>query len=256
MPFTPSHAVIALPFVRTPLLPAGIAIGSMAPDLPLFVRGTPLTYQVTHTNVLVSSLVAVALLTLWYVLLRPAVRELSPAWLARRLPSHWDATAPAAWRAIAAGRSGVVAALWVALSIVLGVVSHIVWDGFTHVDRAGVILIPALDEAWGPLVGYKWLQYGSGVLGLLILALAGAVWLRARTPVAISRALPRWVVVAWWVALPLLLTVAWTLGMIARGAFTATRTPLHLAHLVLPSAVALWGLLTVVICGWVLARRC
>ncbi|WP_262927685.1 DUF4184 family protein [Microbacterium sp. NIBRBAC000506063] len=54
MPFTPSHAVVALPFVRTPLLPAAIAVGAMAPDLPLFLRGTPLTYQVTHTNLLVS----------------------------------------------------------------------------------------------------------------------------------------------------------------------------------------------------------
>jgi hypothetical protein len=50
MPFTVSHAVVALPFVRTPLLPAAIAIGAMTPDLPLFVRGTPVSYQLTHTN--------------------------------------------------------------------------------------------------------------------------------------------------------------------------------------------------------------
>ena len=39
MPFTPSHAVVALPFLRTPLVPAAIAVGAMTPDLPLFVRG-------------------------------------------------------------------------------------------------------------------------------------------------------------------------------------------------------------------------
>ncbi len=55
MPFTPSHAVVALPFVRTPLLPAAIAIGAMTPDLPLFLRGTPLSYQATHTNVALST---------------------------------------------------------------------------------------------------------------------------------------------------------------------------------------------------------
>ncbi len=49
MPFTPSHAVVALPFVRTPLVPAAIAIGAMTPDLPLFVRGLPLHYGVTHS---------------------------------------------------------------------------------------------------------------------------------------------------------------------------------------------------------------
>ena len=48
MPFTPSHAVVALPLVRTPLIPAAIAVGAMTPDLPLFVRGTPFTYAISH----------------------------------------------------------------------------------------------------------------------------------------------------------------------------------------------------------------
>lgn len=39
MPFTPSHAIVALPFVRSPLAPAAVAVGAMAPDLPLFTRG-------------------------------------------------------------------------------------------------------------------------------------------------------------------------------------------------------------------------
>lgn len=90
MPFTPSHAVVALPFVRTPLVPAAIAIGAMTPDLPLFLRSTPLTYQATHTNVLLSTVIALGLLALWYAVLRPAVRELSPDALARRLPAEWD----------------------------------------------------------------------------------------------------------------------------------------------------------------------
>mgnify|MGYP002682714838 CR=1 FL=1 len=36
-----------------------IAIGAMTPDLPLFLRSTPLTYQATHTNVLLSTVIAV-----------------------------------------------------------------------------------------------------------------------------------------------------------------------------------------------------
>ena len=100
MPFTPSHAVVALPFVRTPLLPAAIAVGAMTPDLPLFLRSTPLSYQATHTNVLLSTVLAAGLLALWYALLRPAGRELSPDALARRLPPEWDATGAAVWRTI------------------------------------------------------------------------------------------------------------------------------------------------------------
>ncbi|MGK3950645.1 DUF4184 family protein, partial [Microbacterium sp. K2] len=49
MPFTPSHALVALPFIRTPLVPAAIAIGAMTPDLPLFLRGIGLPYSFTHT---------------------------------------------------------------------------------------------------------------------------------------------------------------------------------------------------------------
>src|SRR5690606_27603774 len=89
MPFTPAHAVIALPFLRTPLLPAAIAVGAMTPDLPLFVRGTPLTYHLTHTNVLLTALIALVLLLVWWAVLRPAVRELSPRRLAARLPREW-----------------------------------------------------------------------------------------------------------------------------------------------------------------------
>ena len=92
MPFTPSHAVVALPFVRTPLVPAAIAVGSMAPDLPLFVRGLPLHYGRTHdlSWLPATLLLALALLLVWRCVLRPASRELSPTWLARRLPRDWD----------------------------------------------------------------------------------------------------------------------------------------------------------------------
>ena len=74
MPFTPSHAVLALPFVRTPLAPAAVAVGAMTPDLPLFVRGLPVTYGLTHDLrwLPVTAMLALALLLLWRALLRPA----------------------------------------------------------------------------------------------------------------------------------------------------------------------------------------
>ena len=79
MPFTPSHAVVALPFVRTPLIPAAIAVGSMAPDLPLFVRGLPLGYGQTHDLAWIPAtlVLALALLLVWRCILRPASRELA-----------------------------------------------------------------------------------------------------------------------------------------------------------------------------------
>ncbi|MCT9821449.1 DUF4184 family protein [Microbacterium sp. W1N] len=265
MPFTPSHAVVALPFVRTPLLPAAIAVGAMTPDLPLFLRGTPLTYQATHTNVLLSGLVALVLLVAWYGLLRPAVRELSPDWLARRLPEEWDAVGGAAWRSVRMPRTGarhevwrepVVFAVLVAASLLLGVVSHIVWDAFTHEGRWGVALAPGLDAAWGPLPGYKWLQYASGVLGLAALGIAALVWLRRRaSSSALHRVFPAAVRWLWWLSLPVTLVAAWLIGLAAYGPITADWTVQHLAYRVLPPACAVWGAITVVLCVIVLIRR-
>jgi hypothetical protein len=106
VPFTPSHAVVALPFIRTPLVPAAIAIGAMAPDLPLFVRGVGLNYSFTHTfaNVVWTAVLAFVLFVVWRAVLRPAVPELSPRWLAARLPEDWDeGGVSAARRAVGAG---------------------------------------------------------------------------------------------------------------------------------------------------------
>lgn len=262
MPFTPSHAVVALPFVRTPLLPAAIAIGAMTPDLPLFVRGMPITYQATHTNVVLSTVVAFVLLALWYALLRPAVRELSPHRLAARLPDEWDRVGAMPWRGDAGpgaagggARRTATAALLIVVSLVIGVVSHIVWDAFTHEGRWGVAALPGLGESWGPLPGYKWLQYASGALGLVALAVAGVLWLRRRVAASVSRVLPASVRVAWWISLPVALAVAWGAGLLAYGPLSPEWTVRHLAYRVLPPACAVWGALTLALCAVVLIRR-
>lgn len=264
MPFTPSHAIVALPFVRTPLLPAAIAIGAMAPDLPLFVRFLPLSYQVTHTNVIATSVLALVLLVIWYALLRPAVRELSPTWLARRLPGEWDATGRRAWETVRAPRPGARRELWrrswvvtllVALSLMLGVVSHIVWDAFTHEGRWGLGVFPALEDQWGPLLGYKWLQYGSGVLGLVVLAAFSAWWISRAGTDPVLRVLPAWVRVSWWISLPVILLTAWLGGLVVLGPIEGTFTAAHLSYRVLPPACAVWGALTLVLCVVVVVVR-
>lgn len=252
MPFTPSHAVVALPFVRTPLLPAAVAIGSMTPDLSLFVRGTPVTYHVTHTNVAVAASVALVLVALWYGLLRPAVRSLSPRWLAARLPDDWDAPGLPRWWY---RRRPAVSGALVIVSTVLGVVTHIVWDAFTHEGRWGTKLVPALAESWGPLPGLKWVQHGSSVAGLVVLAIAGALWLRRRAPGPVPTTLPRGVRRAWWASLPLALLAGWGIGLIGYGPLTDDWTAQHLAYRVLPPACAVWGALTVALCVVIVVRR-
>jgi hypothetical protein len=265
VPFTPSHAVVALPFVRTPLVPAAIAVGAMAPDLPMFLRGTPLSYQMTHTAPAVSVLVAAALLAVWWWVLRPAVRELLPSRLAERMPGEWDATGAAVATGIAASRhpslrapaAAVTIVAWTLLSLALGVLSHIAWDAFTHEGRWGVALVPTLERPWGPLPGYKWLQYGSGVLGLVVLAVAGLAWLRGRRRKAVVHVLPAGVRIAWWGSLPAVLAVAWLGGLAIHGPLTSNWTAVHLAYRVLPPACAVWAVATLALCvtAQVLRRR-
>ena len=243
MPFTPSHAVVALPFVRTPLIPAAVAVGAMTPDLPLFVRVLIPRYSVTHDLAWlpVTMLMALALLLVWRCVLRPAVRELSPAWLAERLPRSWDEGARAALPETFPSARGILLLL---ASLAIGVASHILWDLFTHDGRWGVSVIPALADRWGPLTGVKWLQHGSSVVGLAILAVWAAIWLSRRMPAAADRVLPGWVRWAWWVSLPAALVVALAWGLAATGPLTERWTPAHLGYLVLPPACAAWGALT------------
>ena len=259
MPFTLSHAVVALPFVGTRLVPAAIAVGAMTPDLPLFVRAAPLGYGRTHDLrwLPVTMLIALALLLLWRSILRPASRELAPSWLAARLPEEWDhGVARAARDTLSiqdlrgAGQPRRWGFSWdgmllLAASLALGVVSHIVWDLFTHEGRWGVMLIPVLDEQWGPLLGYKWLQHASSVLGFAIIAVWAVRWLRRRDVAAPApRLLPGWLRWAWWLSLPAILALAWLVGLAAFGPLDAEFTVAHLGYRVLPPACALWGLLT------------
>lgn len=255
MPFTPSHAVFALAVVRTPLIPAAVAVGAMAPDLPLFARGIGISYAQTHAYPVVTVLIAAVLLLVWWLALRPAVRELSPAWLAVRLPAAWDARGGGALRTVRRGSALMTIAL-VAASLTLGVLSHIAWDAFTHEGRWGVGLLPLLAERWGPLHGYRWFQYASSVLGLLGLGFAAVVWLRRRRAGTARRAVPDAVRIGWWLSLPVVLLAATVVGLVQYGPLTAEWTAQHLAYRVLPPACALWAVATLVLCVAVqFARR-
>lgn len=251
MPFTPSHALVALPFVRTPLVPAAIAIGAMAPDLPLFTRGAVIGYGFTHTyaNVVWTGIIAFMLFLLWRTVFRPAVPELAPTWLARRLPSEWSEPRLVSLRRAAGGGESRWYPALLAVSLLLGVASHILWDSFTHDGRWGVDVFPILDERWGPFTGFKWLQYGSGVIALVVIAVWAVLRVGRSAPRrSLPRVLPVGVRISWWISLPVILLTAWILGVVAYGPFTAEFTVQHLAYRVLPPACAIWGALTLMLC--------
>lgn len=255
MPFTPSHGIVALPFVRTRLVPAAIAVGAMTPDLPLFLRGMVPHYGMTHDPVWLPLTVVVAfvLFLVWRCALRPATREMLPRSIAARLPSEWDTGAVAAARSALGG--GGMALVWLALSLTLGVASHIAWDVLTHEGRAGVQLFPLLDEQWGPLPGVKWLQHASSALGLAGLAVFALVWLSRRPMGSVRRVLPDVVRVVWWVSLPAALLVASGAALLVAGPFDAEFTPTHLVYGVLTKVAAGWAIATLGLAVAVQVRR-
>lgn len=202
MPFTPSHAIVALPFARTPIPAGAVAIGAMAPDLPLFFPWAP-AYGVTHgfpSLLWVSVPLALVLYAVWRLALRPSASALLPTEALRaRIPWTWDRVGRAA--------HPVRAAALVIFAALIGVTTHVFWDLFTHPGRLGSEWIPVLAEEWGPFDGTTWLQHGSSVVGL-----AGpAVWavLAARRAGAVHRSDPRAVgivrLVGWVAAIAVLL---------------------------------------------------
>ncbi len=122
MPFTPSHVAAILPLARAPLPAAGLAIGSMVPDLPYFVPiGIPREY--THSLIggltadLPMGLVAVAV---WVFVLRsPLVVALWALLWARR-----TASVTTSYRRTG-GTLRIIA--WAVVLGVLAVVGGVIW---------------------------------------------------------------------------------------------------------------------------------
>ncbi|MFF8730727.1 DUF4184 family protein [Streptomyces sp. NPDC015171] len=176
MPFTLSHAAAVLPAVRRDgsgrgrLVPTVLVAGSFAPDMPYYTAGVlpggmefgTVTHAFTGV-VTVDVLIAWALAGLW-LLVREPLLALLPRARQRR---------PAALLRCGAPRARVRAASvgWWYGSAVLGALTHVVWDAFTHHDRWGTRLIPAIgrDRPAGiPL--FTWLQYGSSAAGAALIA--------------------------------------------------------------------------------------
>jgi hypothetical protein len=174
MPFTPSHAAAALPFLRTPLLPAAVVVGTMAPDIPYYV---PLFVprELSHSLlglVTIDLALGVAGALLWWFVLRAPIIDLLPRVVGSRIP----AVGRLAWRPTGWGWPLTVVVLL--LSVLVGGATHLVWDSFTHpgwvADHLAVLRI-----RFGPLLVERWLQHASTVAGIVILGVWAVIGLRA-----------------------------------------------------------------------------
>ncbi|MGV9846265.1 DUF4184 family protein [Streptomyces fungicidicus] len=183
MPFTLSHAAAVLPAVRTdgsgrgPLVPAVLVAGSFAPDMTYYaasaLSGAMEFGDVTHGFpgvFTVDVLIAWALVGLW-LLVREPLAALLPRARQGRVAALLRCGAPRA-----RVRASLVARWYV--SAVLGALTHVVWDAFTHLDRWGMRVFPVLGEevAGSPL--YWYLQYGGSAVAAVVIAVFAARALR------------------------------------------------------------------------------
>jgi hypothetical protein len=180
MPFTLAHPAAVVLFRRMNLVWSAVIIGSMAPDFPYLV-GSPDYRALGHRwpGILEFTLPA-ALATVWvfhHVIKRPVI-GLLPISLQRRLQSY-NRDFPFG----PARRFGTIL-----LSTVLGILTHLVWDSFTHAYSWPWYHMHWL-RGWSRVPGFGWtpryymLQYGSTFLGLLVIGVWCYAWYRKTEPV-------------------------------------------------------------------------
>jgi hypothetical protein len=179
VPFTLSHAAAALPFRRARLVPSALLIGTFAPDLEYFIRlQSGGGWGHSLSGALALDLPA-GLATLWlfHRLVKVPLVYLLPDSVRARLTNQLIPFQFGPARRF----------LNVALSILIGIATHLVWDGFTHetywiVRRVPFLLTPTKLPllGWSPICGH--LQTLSSVGGLLILGVWCFYWYKHTPP--------------------------------------------------------------------------
>lgn len=175
MPFTFAHPAIVLPLGRLSgqrLSLSGLVIGSMIPDFEGFLLVTDVkTYSHTwHGMFWLDLPLCLGIAFLFHVVIRDTLIDNLPVFFKKRFIGYRRLN----WTRYFRQRYG-----WVLLSMFIGIVSHLLWDDFTHAHGFFVRHIPLL-EHWYYLAGkpypvYKLLQFGTSIVGLLLVLLGVAL---------------------------------------------------------------------------------
>ena len=171
MPFTFAHPIAAAPIWlgsgRRLDLPS-LIIGSMVPDLSYFLSLHPIK-SVGHTlpGIFIEGVpYSIGLLLISrYILIRPCL-ALIPQQLARHFPapkSHFSLKS--------LDIANIVG------SIILGAISHLAWDNFTHHTSSLVTHSQLSQFYFGWLSIYQLCQYSSSIFGLVALGIWLFKWL-------------------------------------------------------------------------------
>ena len=179
MPFTVSHAAAFLPFRKLNLVWSAFIIGSMAPDFPYVIGNAYYRSIGHHFPGVVEFTLPSSLVVLWFFhnVIKGPVVGLLPVGFQLRLRGEMGEFQFGGFRRF----------LRILGCVALGVLTHIVWDSFTHSGRFAYRHMRWLrGSTYVPFVGVmpipSALQYASSVAGLVVLAIWIWQWYR-HTPV-------------------------------------------------------------------------
>lgn len=167
MPFTFAHPAIVLPLAKYQkwFSLTGLTIGSMSPDFEYFLR-MEITSHYSHRviGVFLFDLPVSLLVTLiFHHIIRNPMIENLPTCLYQRFNVYRILN----WTQYAVNHGFILI-----VSILIGIISHLIWDAFTHQSGIFVMRFPYLQQTvmWDSPI-YKLLQHGSTLLGMIFIGL-------------------------------------------------------------------------------------
>ena len=166
MPFTFSHPAIILPLKKLPrkyISMTGLIVGSIAPDFEYFLRMKS-KYSHTISGILWYDLpMGILLAFIFHNLIKEALINNMPLFFQSRFLNlrdfNWNSYFKKNWYVVV-------------VSIIIGICSHILWDGFTHRTGHFVKMFSVLESSvkmFGQKIPvYRILQHISTLLGGII----------------------------------------------------------------------------------------
>lgn len=166
MPLTFAHPAAVLPFSRKSryIHFSAVVLGSMAPDFEYFLRGQPLG-EIGHTfsGFLLFNLPLVTVIYfIYHIFVHQTLFNHLPAFLQDFTSVKRESGIP-------------LKVIVFCYSALFGMLTHVIWDSFTHKNGFMVLRLPVLNDTLS-LLGhdipiYKLLQHGSTLFGITLIVI-------------------------------------------------------------------------------------
>lgn len=169
MPFTFAHPAAVVPLLNKQqkyLIPSALIVGSITPDIEYFLRLKLITKWSHTIPGIFTFCLPVGLFVLWlyHAFQKDAIVPLLPSFVQKRTPP------PQTFSFLPVQKFAAIC-----VSIAIGAVTHIVWDGFTHsngfwVERT-LFLQESIQLGVFDLKRYELLQDVSTLIGFVVLGI-------------------------------------------------------------------------------------